>query len=121
MTMNWMALAFLRLSAIPAAAAAFQPPTVARRAVQAASWSAAARRPFSGGSGGGGGSSSLPSSILADADGSGIVSEADVAAPRPAILPARRPLPSFYRSGDASESFSLLSWNILLPNSRDNW
>ena len=35
------------------------------------------------------------------------------------ILPARQPLPSF---ADASrDGFSLLSWNILLPNSRDNW
>jgi mRNA deadenylase 3'-5' endonuclease subunit Ccr4 len=31
------------------------------------------------------------------------------------ILPARQPLPQ------SNRSFSLLSWNILLPNSKDNW
>jgi len=35
------------------------------------------------------------------------------------ILPARQPLPSFF--GEHDECFSLLSWNILLPNSIDNW
>ncbi|KAL7509492.1 hypothetical protein ACHAXN_006478 [Cyclotella atomus] len=35
------------------------------------------------------------------------------------ILTARQPLPSFVE--DANESFSILSWNILLPNSQDNW
>ena len=33
------------------------------------------------------------------------------------ILPAREPLSSFVKHGE----FSLLTWNILLPNSRDNW
>jgi len=35
------------------------------------------------------------------------------------ILPAHSPLPSFC-DGDEN-SFSLLTWNILLPNSSDNW
>ena len=35
------------------------------------------------------------------------------------ILPARQPLPSFF--GEHDDCFSLLSWNILLPNSVDNW
>ena len=41
------------------------------------------------------------------------------------ILPARQPLPSFIISArsekNKEECFSLLSWNILLPNSQDNW
>jgi mRNA deadenylase 3'-5' endonuclease subunit Ccr4 len=35
------------------------------------------------------------------------------------ILPARQPLPSFVDLN--TDQFSLLSWNILLPNSSDNW
>ena len=35
------------------------------------------------------------------------------------ILPARQPLPS--SSSVDCKSFSLLSWNVLLPNSKDNW
>ncbi|KAL7549368.1 hypothetical protein ACHAWF_012639 [Thalassiosira exigua] len=54
------------------------------------------------------------------------VDDDDVAPSAPAILPAREPLPSFLRSvdddGDADRhSFSMLTWNVLLPNSRDNW
>ena len=37
----------------------------------------------------------------------------------PTVFPAREPLPSFISNHD--ECFSLLSWNILLPNSQDNW
>ena len=45
------------------------------------------------------------------------------------IFLARMPLPSFLRDDDDDDddddirrpSFSILSWNILLPNSRDNW
>ena len=54
----------------------------------------------------------------------------------PRIFPARMPLPSFLPDDDDDDddnddddddgirrrpSFSILSWNILLPNSRDNW
>ena len=35
------------------------------------------------------------------------------------VLPAREPLPSFI--GENTDQFSLMSWNILLPNSQDNW
>ena len=42
------------------------------------------------------------------------------AAAAPAIIPARLPL-STHLPTDSSPSFSILSWNILLPNSRDNW
>ena len=44
------------------------------------------------------------------------VTVADTAVP---ILPAREPLPLFIDSD--VRSFSLLSFNILLPNSKDNW
>jgi len=43
----------------------------------------------------------------------------DAAATIVPILPAREPLPSFI--GENIDQFSVLSWNILLPNSQDNW
>lgn len=48
------------------------------------------------------------------------VEEMTASAASPAIFPARLPLSSFFPSS-SSPSFSILSWNILLPNSRDNW
>lgn len=40
------------------------------------------------------------------------------------ILPAKRPLHSFFtndHNDNTKNQFSILSWNILLPNSQDNW
>ena len=37
------------------------------------------------------------------------------------ILPARKSLESFLTCNGTSDGFSILSWNILLPNSQDNW
>mmetsp|Transcript_21531 Transcript_21531/g.46820 ORF Transcript_21531/g.46820 Transcript_21531/m.46820 type:complete len:808 (-) Transcript_21531:543-2966(-) len=49
----------------------------------------------------------------------------------PKLLPARQPLPFFFNNDDNDKAklhdttnnncFSLMSWNILLPNSQDNW
>ncbi|KAL9178623.1 hypothetical protein ACHAXT_001961 [Thalassiosira profunda] len=63
----------------------------------------------------------LSASLDGDASQSSYYAATATIASTPAvpILPARQPLPSF---ADASrDGFSLLSWNILLPNSRDNW
>ena len=48
---------------------------------------------------------------------------AAMTADAPAIFPARLPLSTYLPSSPSSSSpsFTLLSWNILLPNSRDNW
>jgi mRNA deadenylase 3'-5' endonuclease subunit Ccr4 len=38
-----------------------------------------------------------------------------------AVLPAKQPLQNFVAKESSREKFSILSWNILLPNSLDNW
>ena len=64
--------------------------------------------------------SSSSSSILPLTDrGDDIDIRRSDAAATPPILPAREPMSSFI--GENKDQFSLLSWNILLPNSQDNW
>lgn len=63
--------------------------------------------------------SSCSSSTLPLTDRDDDIKRSDAASTTVPILPAREPLPSFI--GEDSDQFSLLSWNILLPNSQDNW
>jgi len=65
------------------------------------------------------GSSSCYSSTLPLADRGDDIRSNEAATTTVPILPAREPLSSFIE--DSKDQFSLMSWNILLPNSQDNW
>ena len=47
------------------------------------------------------------------------IRQSDIGETTVPVLPAREPLPSFI--AEIKDQFSLMSWNILLPNSQDNW
>ena len=78
---------------------------------------------------------SISASTVLDLEDPGLASANEASVPgllEVPIIPARQPLDSFVSSHDndittsndnsnANDQFSILSWNILLPNSKDNW